>query len=74
MKKIFLRQKVNSSVTVSLIRTKPNASTQTIQALTMWSRNKTLEWLNENSLIFPIQRTTYILNKAIVFLNNRPIV
>ena len=30
-----------------LIRTKPNASIQTIQALTMWSRNKTLDWLTE---------------------------
>ena len=29
-----------------LIRTKPNASVQTIQALTMWSRNKTSSWLD----------------------------
>ena len=32
-----------------LVRTKPNASVQTIQALTMWYRNKTLGWLDEKS-------------------------
>ena len=32
---------------LDLIRTKPKTSVQTIQAVTMWSRNKTVAWLNE---------------------------
>ncbi|XP_065656137.1 uncharacterized protein LOC136081830 [Hydra vulgaris] len=32
-----------------MVRTKPNANVQTIQALTMWSQNQTLEWLNSKS-------------------------
>ena len=32
-----------------LIRTKPNAKIQTIQAYTMWYRNKTLAWLDAKS-------------------------
>ena len=32
-----------------LIRTKPNAEIQTIQAYTMWYRNKTLAWLDAKS-------------------------
>ena len=31
---------------LDLLIHKPNASVQTIQGLTMWSRNKTLDWLN----------------------------
>lgn len=32
-----------------LVRTKPNASIQTIQALTMWSRNQRLTWFDAKS-------------------------
>lgn len=27
-----------------LVKTKPSANAETLQALTMWSRNKTLDW------------------------------
>jgi E1A/CREB-binding protein len=59
-----------------LIRTKPNAKVQTIQAYTMWYRNKTLDWLDaksEKERYFLIEKASHSVEKMKVKYKERQV-